>query len=231
MRSLDPTSSRGVEVHKFGEGEKAVPVRFQAADDVGDGRHGVGTVGFGESVRVLAVVEQGDTAWADAVQDAALDHILGRTVPVPGHHRPAHAPHPEFFGHRDHLRTVPTVGHPEEPRQGARGFVDGLLATEHLFPDRAWQTPREMRVGERVVAYLVPGSYLGGEGRLAYYVVAHLEEGGPDAFAVEDLEQLFCVGMAGAVVEGQGDHPLAGTSVPEDRPVEPGTGREPFVGH
>jgi hypothetical protein len=39
-----------------------------------------------------------------------------------------------------------------------------------------------------VIAYLVLGSDLGGEVRLADDVVAYLEEGGPDAFAVEDLE-------------------------------------------
>ena len=53
---------------------------------------------------------------------------VGRTVPVPGHYRPAHAPHPEFPGHRDHLRTIPSVGNAEELGQGARGVVDGILA-------------------------------------------------------------------------------------------------------
>ena len=76
----------------------------------------MGTVGFGESVCVLAVVEQGDTAWTNAMQYAALDHVLRRTVPIPGHYRPAHAPHPQFPGHRDHLWTIPTVGHAEELR-------------------------------------------------------------------------------------------------------------------
>ena len=109
--------------------------------------------------------------------------------------------------------------------------MDGLLATEHLFPDRPRPAPREVRVGERVVADLVLGSDLGGEVRLAYDVVAYLEEGRPDAFAVQDLEQLPRVGMTRAVVEGQGDHPLTCTSAPEDRAVEPGAGREPFVGH
>ena len=71
----DPSSSRSVEIHQLGEGEKAVPIRLEAADDVGDGCHGVGTVGLREGVRVLAVVEQGDTARTDAVQYAALDHI------------------------------------------------------------------------------------------------------------------------------------------------------------
>ena len=60
-----------------------------------------------------------------------------------------------------------------------------------------------------MVADLVLGSDLGGEVRLAHDVVADLEESGPDAFTVQDLEQLPRVGMAGAVVEGQGDHPLA----------------------
>src|SRR5215211_174381 len=89
----------------------------------------------------------------------------------------------------------------------------------------------EVRVGERMVANLVLRSDLGGERRFAPDVIAYLEEGRPDAFAVQDLEQVPRVGMAGAVVEGQGDHPLAGTGVPEDRAVEPGAGREPFVGH
>src|SRR5215211_9202654 len=123
------------------------------------------------------------------------------------------------------------MGHAEELRQGARGVVDGLLASEQLFPDRAGPAPREVRVGKRVVADLVLGSDLGGEVRLAPDVVAYLEESGPNAFAVQDLEQVPRVRMAWAVVEGQGDHPLAGTSVPEDRAVEPGAGREPFVGH
>jgi D-alanine-D-alanine ligase-like ATP-grasp enzyme len=88
-----------------------------------------------------------------------------------------------------------------------------------------------VRVGERVVAYLVLGSDLSGQVRLAPDVVAYLEEGSPYTFAVKDLEQVSRVGMARAVVEGQGDHPLAGTTVPEDRAVEPGTWREPFVRH
>src|SRR5919107_4204453 len=83
-----------IEIHQLGEGEKAVPARLEAADDIGDGRYGVGTVGLGECVCVLAVVEQGDTAWADAVQYSALDHARRRTAPIPGHYRPAHAPHP-----------------------------------------------------------------------------------------------------------------------------------------
>src|SRR5829696_1512138 len=220
-----------IEVHQLGEGEKAVPARLEAADDVGDGRHGVGTVGLGESVCVLAVMEQGDTAWANAMQYAALDHACRRTGPIPGHYRPAHAPHPYLLGNRDHLWTIPTVGNAEELRQGARGVVDGLLASEQLFPDCAWPAPHEVWVGERMVANLMLRSDLGGEGWFAPYVMAHLEEGRPDAFAVQDLEQVPRVGMARAVVEGQGDHPLAGTSVPEDRAVEPGAGREPFVGH
>src|SRR5215213_673459 len=123
------------------------------------------------------------------------------------------------------------MGHAEELRQGARGVVDGLLASEQLFPDRAGPAPREVRVGKRVVADLVLGSDLGGEVRLAPDVVAYLEESCPKAFAIQDLEQMPRVRMAWAVVEGQGDHPLAGTSVPEDRAVEPGAGCEPLVGH
>src|SRR5215211_1315821 len=101
----------------------------------------------------------------------------------------------------------------------------------HLIPDRTRPAPHEVRVGERMVANLVLRSDLGSEVGLAPDVVAYLEEGSPDAFAVEDLEQVPRVGMTGAVVEGHGDHPLAGTSVPEDRAVEPGAGREAFVGH
>src|SRR5829696_536619 len=220
-----------IEIHQLWEGEKAVPARLEAADDVGDGRHGVGTVGLGESVCVLAVMEQGDTAWANGMQYAALDHACRRTGPIPGHYRPAHAPHPELLGHRDHLWTIPTVGNAEELRQGARGVVDGLLASEQLFPDCGWPAPHEVRVGERMVANLVLRSDLGSEVRLASDVVAYLEECRPDAFAVEDLQQVPRVGMTGAVVEGHGDHPLAGTSVPEDRAVEPGAGSEAFVGH
>src|SRR5215210_6735056 len=215
------------ELHQLGDGEKAVPVRLEAADDVGDGRYGVGTVGLGEGVRVLAVVKQGDTAWTDAMQYTALDHIRWRTVPIPGHYRPAHALHPELSCDGDHLGAIPSVGHAEELRQGARGLVDGLLASEQLLPYRAGPAPREVRVGERMVADLVLGSDLGGEVRLALDVVAHLEEGGPDALAVQDLEQALRVRMAGTVVEGQGDHPLIRTGVPEDRAVEPGAGREP----
>ena len=85
-----------IELHQLGDGEKAVPVRLEAADDVGDGRYGVGTVGLRECVSVLAVVKQGDTAWADTMQDPALDNIRRRTVPIPGHYGPAHAPHPEL---------------------------------------------------------------------------------------------------------------------------------------
>ena len=64
------------------------------------------------------------------------------------------------------------MGNAEELRQGASGLVDGLLASEQLLPYRAWPAPCEVRVGERVVADLVPGSYLGGEVWLALDVVA-----------------------------------------------------------
>jgi hypothetical protein len=75
-----------------------------------------------------------------------------------------------------------------------------------------------------VVAYLVLRGDLGGEVGFAYHVVADLEEGGPDALAVEDLQKLSRVGMAGAVVEGQGDYLLGGAGMPEDATVERATG-------
>src|SRR5919107_4026768 len=157
-----------IEIHQLGESEKAVPVRLEAADDVGDGRHGVGTIGLGESVRILTVVQQGDAARTDAVQYAALYDIRRGAVPVPGHHRPAHALHPQIPGHRDYLWAVPPVWHAEEARQGACGVVDGLLPPEQLIPDRARAAPREVWVGEGMVADLVQAGYLRGEVRLAH---------------------------------------------------------------
>jgi hypothetical protein len=75
--------------------------------------------------------------------------------------------------------------------------MNGLLAAQQLFPDGARPAPHEVRVGERVVAYLVLRGDLGGEVGLASDVVADLEEGGPDAFAVEDLQKLSRVGWQG----------------------------------
>ncbi len=120
------------------------------------------------------------------------------------------------------------------PNQGGKGACGGLyrfLPTLQFLADLAGSAPDEVRVGVAVVTDDVLGGDLGGEVWFAAHVVADLEEGGADTLSIQDAEQLLRVGMAGAVVEGQGDHPLAGTGVPEDLTVEPGTGREPLVDH
>jgi len=100
------------------------------------------------------------------------------------------------------------VGHPEQVWKGASGIVDGFLTALQLFPDRARPAPDEVRVVEGMVTDDVPGGDLGGQVRLAPGVVPDLEEGGPDTFPVQDLEELFGVWVARPVIEGQGDRAL-----------------------
>src|SRR5215207_10170523 len=208
---------QGDQLRERNEAESAF---FQATDDVGNGGYGVGTVGSGEGVGVLAVV-----------QDAVLDHPRRRAVPVPGHDRPSHAPQAQLSGGRHDLRAVPAVGDAEQVGEDAGGVVYGLLAALQLVAHRARTAPGQVRVGKGVVPDGVPGGDLGGEVRFPAHVFADHEEGGADPLALQDTEQLLRVWTAGAVVEGQGDHAFFGTGVPEDLTVEPGSGREPLVGN